>query len=110
MNRGNMDENQQPTNSSEISIHAALTLILLSFIWIFLETKLAQYFSPRKSQNILPRKALTHASGSTIDSEVLRTCRRQIRQLAVSIVFLILAPGQSSPLSFHPQPRSKLSY
>lgn len=46
------------------------TLILLSFIWIFLETTLAQYFSPKKSQNILPRKALTQASGSAVSSEL----------------------------------------
>lgn len=48
------------------------TLILLSFIWIFLETTLAQYFSPRKSQNVLPRKALTQASGSAVSSEPLQ--------------------------------------
>lgn len=48
------------------------TLILLSFIWIFLETTLAQYFSPRKSQNILPKKAFTQASGSTVSPELRR--------------------------------------
>jgi hypothetical protein len=41
-----------------------LTLILLSFIWIFLETMSAQYFSPKKSQNTRPIKAFTHASGT----------------------------------------------
>lgn len=53
------------------------TLILLSFIWIFLETTLAQYFSPRKSQNILPRKAFTQASGSTDSPELLRIWRTE---------------------------------
>ncbi|KAG7222833.1 hypothetical protein INR49_016043 [Caranx melampygus] len=43
-------------------------------------TTLAQYFSPRKSQNILPRKALTQASGSMVSSELLRNCRRHIQQ------------------------------
>lgn len=59
--------------STGLQIPAIPTLILLSFIWIFLETTLAQYFSPRKSQNILPRKALTQASGSTGSSEHLHT-------------------------------------
>lgn len=41
------------------------TFILLSFIWIFLDTRSDQYFSPKKSQNILPRKAFTQASCSS---------------------------------------------
>lgn len=40
------------------------TLILLSFIWIFFDTRSDQYFSPKKSQNILPSKAFTQASCS----------------------------------------------
>lgn len=41
------------------------TFILLSFIWIFLDTRSDQYFSPKKSQNILPSKAFTQASCSS---------------------------------------------
>lgn len=41
------------------------TLILLSFIWIFFDTRSDQYFSPKKSQNILPSKAFTQASCSS---------------------------------------------
>lgn len=41
------------------------TFILLSFIWIFLDTSSDQYFSPKKSQNILPSKAFTQASCSS---------------------------------------------
>lgn len=38
-----------------------LTLILLSFLWIFLETMSAQYFSRRKSKKIRPIRALTQS-------------------------------------------------
>lgn len=62
----------------------AFTLILLSFIWIFLETTLAQYFSPRKSQNILPKKALTQASGSAVSSELLCNWKRHIQVWTVA--------------------------
>lgn len=43
----------------------SLTRILLSFIWIFLETSSAQWGSLRKSQNIRPTAAFTQATVSS---------------------------------------------
>lgn len=48
-----------------MQVSRLVTFILLSFIWIFFDTRSDQYFSPKKSQNILPSKAFTQASRSS---------------------------------------------
>lgn len=48
-----------------VSCRAPLTRILLSFIWIFLETSSAQWGSLRKSQKIRPTAAFTQATVSS---------------------------------------------
>lgn len=74
-----------------------LTLILLNFFWIFLETMSTQYFSRRKSQNIRPISALTQSvwpsPGNSGKSQV--HCREidtplQINTLFNYIIYLFL--------------------